>query len=398
MNFDTRLATRKRAGLLGGWILGLLMLACSKPPLDAPRRDGSAASATTAMANARAFPAAEKFFRNDRRWLGADGASTIPLDEKRTLWLFGDTFVAKTGAFLRNESEMVRNSIAIQNGAILEVAGGSFRWKRDADATPASFFPERGDRWYWPGHGLRVPKGPLIVFLFKLRATPNVGLGFASDGHAIAWIDNPDDDPDDWRVVVRDQATPPFDFLPATAVVVDERHVVAVAIRQSGTHAGSLVRWTVDGLAKGDMSSEEWWAGDEAGWRSLIALPKSGPVEVFDDAGAECSLHWDQAEKRWIHVASYGFGATTIGLRSASRLVGPWSTPTTIYRPPESDGPKPFVYAAKAHPELRASPTSADLVVTYATNSFDFGDLFAPEKCDVLYWPRVVLVRRPLCR
>ena len=65
-----------------------------------------------------------------------------------------------------------------------------------------------------------------------------------------------------------------------------------------------------------------------------------------------------------------------------------------MYRPPESNGPRPFVYAAKAHPEL-VGPEAADLVVTYATNSFEFDDLFTPQGARALYWPRFVLVTAP---
>ena len=58
----------------------------------------------------------------------------------------------------------------------------------------------------------------------------------------------------------------------------------------------------------------------------------------------------------------------------------------------ESDGPRPFVYAAKAHPEL-SGPEPDDFVVTYATNSFEFGDLFTPDGAKSLYWPRFVAVK-----
>jgi len=91
-------------------------------------------------------------------------------------------------------------------------------------------------------------------------------------------------------------------------------------------------------------------------------------------------------------VASYGFGATEIGLRTALAPTGPWSAPAFVYRPPESDRPRPFVYAAKAHPEL-VGPEPTDLVVTYATNSFAFADLLTKQGEQILYWPRFVAVR-----
>jgi hypothetical protein len=45
---------------------------------------------------------------------------------------------------------------------------------------------------------------------------------------------------------------------------------------------------------------------------------------------------------------------------SAEIVTGPWTPLRKIYRPPESDGTDPFVYAGKAHPELKG----ADLIMT----------------------------------
>jgi hypothetical protein len=117
-----------------------------------------------------------------------------------------------------------------------------------------------------------------------------------------------------------------------------------------------------------------------------------GPVFIMDDAGAESSLHWDQRTQSFIHIATYGFGAATVGLRTAQSLTGPWSGWEEIYRPPELESPRPFIYSAIAHPELTGQDP-ADLIMTYATNSFEFGDLFTEHGSKHLYWPRVIKVR-----
>lgn len=80
------------------------------------------------------------------------------------------------------------------------------------------------------------------------------------------------------------------------------------------------------------------------------------------------------------------------GPKPAFDAIPPWGALSDVYTPPESKSakPKPFVYAAKAHPEI-ATGGSDDLAVTYATNSFDFGTLFEPEGA-ALYWPRFVKV------
>jgi len=134
----------------------------------------------------------EVLFHRDPRWLGADAALSIPLGDDRVLWLFGDTFVALSSANVRSESAMVRNSVAIQLGDDPRVASIAFSWRKKADGSPASFFPENGEHWYWPGHGIRLVEGPLVIFLYVMVPTPGEGLGFACTGYALAVIDDPD--------------------------------------------------------------------------------------------------------------------------------------------------------------------------------------------------------------
>jgi hypothetical protein len=340
----------------------------------------------------RPFPEAERLFHQDPRWLGGDGAMSIRLSDNRILWLFGDSFIATSKAHVRTESKLVRNTVAIQTGRDPCTASIAFRWQQEKDGSPASFFPEHGKRFYWPGHGIRLAKGPLVIFLYELIATPGAGLGFEPVGYALAVIKNPDQPLQAWHVRIREAKTDTFDAVPATAVLEENGYIVALAIRQHGTHAGFLVRYPVASLARGDVTKAEWWAGAARGWVPTSMLGMDGPAMVIDDVGSECSIHWDQRTRQFIHVASYGFGATTIGLRTAPALIGPWSAPVSVYRSPESDGLRPFVYAAKAHPEL-IGPHPADLVVTYATNSFAFADLLTKQGEQTLYWPRFVAVR-----
>jgi hypothetical protein len=86
----------------------------------------------------------------------------------------------------------------------------------------------------------------------------------------------------------------------------------------------------------------------------------------------------------FLEINSRGFGATDIVMQQAKSLVGPWSAPTTIYRPPESDAPDAFVYAGKSHAELKG----ADLILTYAANGPD--EKVAKDMS--LYFPRFVKV------
>ena len=317
-------------------------------------------------------------FHQDPRWLGGDGAYTIDLADGRVLWLFGDSFIATSDAHVRTEATMVRNSVAVMDGADLATAAMTFAW-RDS-SVPASFFPEAGDHWFWPADGVRVPGGSLTIFLNEQMATPGQGLGFAAAGYRAMRVVDPSGPPATWTL--EPVATVPAPQDPSASIAcsaVDGDHLVAL-VTDSDAHHGRLARWPLDAA---DLTAPEWWDGDR--WRAQSALTRP-PAIVIDDGASECSLHLDGGH--WLYIASQGFGATTIVVRDALSIEGPWSAPGTIFTPPESSAPDAFVYAGKAHPML----TGKGLLITYADNSFTFGDLLDPARAATLYWPHVAEV------
>ncbi|HTJ42832.1 MAG TPA: DUF4185 domain-containing protein [Kofleriaceae bacterium] len=332
----------------------------------------SAAPPPSLEGNGTPWPEANTLFHSEQSWLGADAAYSVDLGGDRVAWLFGDTFVATTTAHLRAESKMVRNTVAVETGRDPTRATMQFAWG-DASGVPASFIPERGDRWHWPLGGVRIQGGPLIVFLSIEKSDPG-GLGFASDGWRAVLIANPDDPPSAWQQSWLEPPAQAWSAQVGTAVARDGDYVIALATDEP--HHGMLARFPIASLATGDLSSIQWWDG--ASWGS------GPPATVIDDAGPEASIHFDGT--RWIHVMSRGFGATTIAIRTAPDVTGPWSDPVDVFTPPESLGPDPFVYAGKAHPELDTG--DGTLAITYATNSFTFGDLFTTDGMRELYWPR----------
>jgi hypothetical protein len=102
----------------------------------------------------------------------------------------------------------------------------------------------------------------------------------------------------------------------------------------------------------------------------------------------EFSVQWDAQRDKFLEVQSVGFGASEIAIRWAGQIEGSWSGLKKVYRPPESGRPDAFVYAAKAHPELRG----ADFVITYVANSRDFGILTRDPS---IYYPRFVRLAFP---
>ena len=328
---------------------------------------------------------ADGLFRQDARWLGADAAYSLPLGDGRVLWLFGDTFVSTSALNTRAKSKMVRNTIGIQRGLDPLTATMKFHWRGDPTA-PASFFPEDGDHWYWPGHGIVLGKAA-VIFLQRIKATPGVGLGFEGNGWSVAVIDDATADPSLWAPKFYTPSSAPKGIAAGAAVNLIDGNVVVLGQREPGDHAGFLAQWTQADLLAGNLDSAQWFTSD-MGWVPQAQLPAAGPSVVMANAGPESSLHFDAQKSKWVHIRSEGFGSTTIVRSEALSPEGPWSAPEVLFRPPESDRKAVLVYAAKAHPELEAG---GGLAVTYASNSTDFA---AVVNDATLYYPRFVKLPR----
>lgn len=324
---------------------------------------------------ARGWDEADRLFRTESDFLGADAAYSVPLAPGRTLFLFGDTFVATSPARVRSESRMVRNTVGIVEGADPSTATFTPILPCDPDGVPQSFFAERGDAWLWPMHGARIEGGPLILFLSRVVSDPG-GLGFRADGAVAVAIDDPDADPIQWTP--RDLALPdpPFPLLFGVATLIEGEHLYVYAVREPGNHDIYLVRYPLADARRGDLAAPEWWVEGER-----FGDVEAGALRVMDDGATELSV--SAHDGRFVAVQTRGFGGTTIATRSAPRPEGPWTALVDAYRPPESDRDGVIVYAAKAHPEL----SGADLVVTYAANDLDFASLVADAS---LYFPRFV--------
>ena len=326
---------------------------------------------------AEPWPAADSLFQRDRCWLGGDAVYSVDLGGDRILWLFGDSFIATTDRRDRREAVMVRNSIAIQQGRNPANAAVSFHWRSAENGTPAAFFGDEGGRGFWPLHGIRIEGGPLLLFQTRVRNTPGQGLGFAIEGWRILCIDEPDADPSSWRWREVTPANVPLPCVMGSAVWRDGDHVVALGTQGNGPHRGLLCRMPLAEL-RGASAGMQWWDGSR--WTADPAARSF----VLDDAGPECSLH--RIGHSWLHVYSRGFGATTVAVHTAPASTGPWSAPRDVLTPPESREERPFVYAAKAHPGLDVGHDW--IAISYATNSFEFAQLFSESGQQKLYWPR----------
>jgi len=337
---------------------------------------------------ASAWREADRLFHRDPRWVGADVASSVNLGGGRILWLFGDTWIDPTGAGTRRGASMVSNSVAIQTGADPTTAGMTFYWGEAADGKPDALFPDRNGESLWFGNGVRVDDRLILFFARTVRGT-GTGLGFEHVGWTALMVENPDDEPSSWSVRPLETPANPLGVLVGFAAVVRlDEHVYALGSQNPvKSHPIYAARWPVAAVRRGDLGQPEWWAGERIGWVADSSDVPRWPL--FENGQSELTIHRDQATGRFLGVQSVGFGPADVVMRAAPALTGPWSAPRMMYRPPEYYRPHVMIYAAKAHPEL----TGADVVLTYATNTFESAELLADSP---IYYPR--FVRLTSCR
>jgi hypothetical protein len=336
---------------------------------------GVACTSAAPHLTAEPWPEANALFTRDSSWIGGDGAYSVDLGGGRVLWLFGDSFVATSPARRRDESYMVRNSVALQTGYDPTRAFMRFYY-RQVDGHPASFVPEDGGFWLWPGHGIRRGDRALLFYGRVYQASEGMW-GFASGSWTAFLVENPDEEPSAWRMSEATVAPQVGDVGLGGAVFELGEHLYVYG-NGGDFHAIYLARFATERAMAGDLTAPEWWTGSGYG-----DVSKREPVLAI--GAPEYSVHYAAPLGRYVLTETEGFGASTLAIRTAPAPEGPWSDPTDVLRPPESFAQDPFVYAGKAHPELRG----AELAATYVPSGFEDSP---PDPGELLYYPRFLRI------
>jgi hypothetical protein len=363
-------------------------------------------------------------------WFGGDSAASVVLpqgDGRSSLWLFGDSFVARAGSPPVRAYPLVHNSIAISHCG----DGGDwqldFAWGSRSDGAPQAFFePDPAAAWvvqlrretgeapyYWPISAVSI-RGTIFVALLRVAAADERGpfrLPFQLAGVDLARIEKADRPIPEWTIRYSTLATR-ADAFPAASLVAsgDHLHAFAFLDRGDGRNPRILTRLPLSSLdawrpeLEGDL---ETLAGDGS-WTA--GLDPDRARLLMDDDASEMSVHFNPGLREWLAVYSDptnsqgDLPADTLWLRRAPSLEGPWSERAPLLRIPElapapDPGPgAPFCYAGKAHPQF-AGP--GQLVVTYVCNLFaEPGDEVAAvlERLRLtpsLYRPRAVRLSIP---
>ncbi len=344
-------------------------------------------------------------FPDQNGWYGADGAYSISLDEKRTLWLFGDTFVSEE----QKRKDRVGMDVLLGTTVAISTCSENtgFNIKYYLKKKNGKFVSSFGDNEFlWPQDPF-IAQGVLYIPLLIIVGLPEnpPPFNFKVGGHKIARIrDFQNDNPNLWPVDYLDWTRAlanGIEALATTSVVYDQyvyfyplyRHAAGnvnisgnilarIPIRQLDNPAGHF-----EYLTKGDV------------WQKNL---QPEDVKIIFSAGvSELSVRYHPEDREWmaVYLSPENKGRQLL-YSTAPNLEGPWSAPASLIESiAEVDQASPlynqntFCYAGKEH---RQFARSRNIVVTYVCNSIE--DIDNQEsfirKNTFLYRPSVVTIRR----
>lgn len=282
-------------------------------------------------------------------FLGADGAYSVPLDEGRSLWLFGDTFIGET----RADAALVPNTAAISH--CRDGFRVAYHWRRGPE--PAAIFAsDTPDVAYWPLDGALID-GTLHVFLMRKRTTGAGPFDFVIEGVDEAVVAEWSDAPERWQAEIAPVTREAGLLLGASILREGEWLYLAAADLGPKSQPTLLFRRLAQGgrpAAGGTV--ETWTAG---GWRT--GLLREAALPILPEGASELSIRRSGDE----YVAAYlPTFAREIAIATAPELTGPWRV---VKRIGVGDvGAEVFCYAAKEHVQLAAG---AERIGTYACNA-----------------------------
>ena len=324
-------------------------------------------------------------------WLGSDAGESIVLSDKKTLWLFGDTFIGQLSNGVRVAgAPMINSTIGLQDRTKRPPDGMTFYWK-EKDGQPASFFPHQAStpgEFYWVTKGVML-RGELFLFAFCIGGDTRSFSTWHEDGGTLLRIPNPLDPPAQWVQKAYTLKLPAGHSF-HSALVVKEPYLYLYGLVQPRQTA--LARVRVDELLKGRLTEAyEYWVSGAEGphWGKA----PEHCVPQFLPNNTECTVHYEPA---WHLYTCFTYDAFSpeIYVTTARELTGPWTKPASIYWVPEHHRFSfPIIsYAVRQHPELSTKP--GEVVLSYATNvAKSMAELFTEEGKDlyVLRFLRVQL-------
>lgn len=327
-------------------------------------------------------------------WQGADAAYSIPLQDGRDVWIFGDTLYGPDRKVKGQEPEMVHNSIGIST-----CKDGkwnvTYHIKKDEKGAFDSFFkPQRNDgTYYWALDGVEY-KNELWITLLCVRNKPNsdaFALGFEVCGTDLAHVTGISGDPQNWKISYFPLVPESLHANPSASTVIEGDYLYIFTLYEQGERPQILTRIPLKGL--NDPKKNLQYLGNDDQWHDGLDPAKA--KVIMKTGASEMSVRDHPELKKWVAVMmDPKLFSEKLLFSSSSAMTGPWPEGEVIYKIPELQksyahyDPDTFCYAGKEHPEFE----KGDLVFTYVCNTMKPKKL---ESIQTIYFPQVVRMPMP---
>lgn len=359
---------------------GMAAQACRNRPAsraaDRPRSDAAAEPGPDA-----AVPRAEvrdlglQFADNPVGITGQDGATSIVLSRRKTLWTFGDTLDFPFASIRQHDLKDVLSNTA----AVVPIQDASDGIKQFQYLTAPggkqprpliSFLPGEDPARIrlWPVHGVATGSD-VYVFYHKISMIPHrdvfdtfnlEGMGIARaalDTLEFERLVAPDKTREFWK-----SDAPGFGVFTTTH---DDGFVYLWGCLLTGMYLARTKPDTIDDLTSYQYLVQAPTAGNPA------QVPRWGrnfqpAAPLFDGVPNEMSAAYNPYLKRYLAVHTL-FRENKLVMRTAPRISGPWSPPSVFHSPTKIKQDDLF-YAAKEHPEL-ARDDGRIVYITYVNSS-----------------------------
>lgn len=313
-------------------------------------------------------------------WYGGDGAYSIQLDTDRTLWLFGDTFVACGGC--RRDRVDMDVILGTTMGVSSCSKNNEFKiqyYLSHQEGKFVSSFCE--NEWVWPQDPFIVNN---ILYIPLISIAPGDKkeevFNFTVAGHKFVRVkDFSAADPRQWKYDFID-LTPALpkeiSAFAATSVVYHDYvyfYPFYVYSKENFNVFGNILARIPANRIDHPVGAVEYFYQDGT-WRNHLN-PRKVKV-VLNAFASELSVRYHPTDKKWIAVfLSIENKGDQLLYQTADKLEGPWSEPKPLgAKVAEVDSQSPlydkgnFCYAGKEHVEFSRDK---NLVVSYVCNSSD---------------------------
>mgnify|MGYP002397435824 FL=1 len=286
------------------------------------------------------------FTKNGPGWTGADGTLSVELNDGRSLWIFGDTFL---GIVNQDRS---RTSFAFVNNTVLLQVGNDLTNPVQGPRAFAS--PPESDWWYWPGHG-HVHGDTLELIMYAMVQSEPGMWGFDYAAIDLLKYTLPDLQ---WVSNERKVNFPTINF--GTSILKEGEYIYVYGAEKQG-----LNKYLHVARCKGGSLSNDWEYFDGEDWVSDMAKSRRQAPNVSEQFSV-----FQDGNQYYLLTQHHVLGEEIYMYRSDKVHTG-FTQRKLIYCTPETHGDI-FTYNAFAHPQFSDED---GLLISYNVNSFNFNDV-----------------------